>query len=185
MILGIVSDLHCNILGLNRALELMGDVGEVTGEMARKWLATGGKRWRPFLAVCAYQAFRDDPDAELTDDLKRIAIAVECFHKASLIHDDIEDEDDVRYGEPTVHAEHGIPVALNLGDYLIGEGYRLIAESSSDADKRARMLHAAAIGHRTLSVGQGGKGSKFLHLLENLLQMTRSSLRWVEWKTVV
>jgi geranylgeranyl pyrophosphate synthase len=71
------------------------------------------------------------------------------------VHDDIEDEDDVRYGEPTVHAEHGIAVALNLGDYLLGEGYRLLAESTADANKRARMLHAAAIGHRTLSVGQG------------------------------
>ena len=46
-------------------------------------------------------------------------------------------------------------MALNLGDYLLGEGYRLIAETTVDADKRARMLHAAAIGHRTLSVGQG------------------------------
>lgn len=136
-------------------LELMGDVGEETGAMARDWLARSGKRWRPFLAVCAFQALQDSPDTPLTDDLKRIAIAVECFHKASLVHDDIEDADDVRYGEPTVHAEHGIPVALNLGDYLLGEGYRLLAESATDADKRARMLHAAAIGHRTLSVGQG------------------------------
>ncbi|MFT5128227.1 MAG: geranylgeranyl diphosphate synthase type II [Rhodothermales bacterium] len=140
---------------LESLLELMGDVGEETGTMARDWLARSGKRWRPFLAVCAFQALQDSPDTPLTDDLKRIAIAVECFHKASLIHDDIEDADDVRYGEPTVHAEHGIPVALNLGDYLLGEGYRLLAESATDSDKRARMLHAAAIGHRTLSVGQG------------------------------
>jgi geranylgeranyl diphosphate synthase type II len=136
-------------------LELMGDVGEETGALAREWLAKSGKRWRPFLAVCAYQAHQDDPEVQLSDDLKRIAIAVECFHKASLVHDDIEDEDDIRYGEPTVHAEHGIAVALNLGDYLLGEGYRLLAETACDADKRARMLHAAAIGHRTLSVGQG------------------------------
>ena len=52
--------------------------------------------------------------------LKRIAIAVECFHKASLVHDDIEDGDDLRYGEPSVHAEHGVPVALNVGDLLLG-----------------------------------------------------------------
>ena len=64
-----------------------------------------------------------------------MAIAVECFHKASLIHDDIEDGDDFRYGEKTLHAEHGIPVALNVGDLLLGEGYRLLA--SSDARRRS------------------------------------------------
>ena len=36
------------------------------------------------------------------------------------INDDIEDNDAVRYGEKTLHAEHGIPVALNVGDLLIG-----------------------------------------------------------------
>jgi len=41
-------------------------------------------------------------------------VAVECFHKASLIHDDIEDNDAQRYGEKTLHEEHGVAVALNV-----------------------------------------------------------------------
>ena len=45
----------------------------------------------------------------------RAAVAVECFHKASLVHDDIEDADDERYGRDTLHVEHGVPVALNAG----------------------------------------------------------------------
>ncbi len=40
-----------------------------------------------------------------------------------VMEDDIEDGDDVRYGELTLHAEHGIAVALNLGDLLLGDGY--------------------------------------------------------------
>jgi geranylgeranyl pyrophosphate synthase len=124
-------------------------------KVGREWLARSGKRWRPFLAVCAYKALQDDLQAPLPADLRKIALAVECFHKASLIHDDIEDDDDVRYDEPTLHEEHGIPIALNVGDYLIGEGYRLIAESNAPADVKAAMLKVAAEGHRQLSIGQG------------------------------
>ena len=54
-----------------------------------------------------------------TDGLKKVAVAVECFHKASLVHDDIEDNDAERYGEPALHSQHGVPVALNAGDLLI------------------------------------------------------------------
>jgi geranylgeranyl diphosphate synthase, type II len=82
---------------------------------------------------------------------------VECFHKASLIHDDIEDEDATRYGEPTLHAEHGVAVALNVGDLLIGEGYRLLAAAGISAEQRAAMLAVAAEGQRELSRGQGAE----------------------------
>ncbi len=84
-------------------------------------------------------------------------MAVECFHKASLIHDDIEDEDELRYGEKTLHAEYGMPVALNVGDWLIGEGYRLLAECGADAEARSAMVLVAAQGHRTLCLGQGAE----------------------------
>ena len=58
---------------------------------------------------------QDDSQTQFPFGLKKLAIAVECFHKASFVHDDIEDADDLRYGERTLHAEHGIPVALNVG----------------------------------------------------------------------
>ena len=63
---------------------------------------------------CAWAALQDDPHAEIPESLKKLAIAVECFHKASLIHDDIEDEDAERYGQPSLHAEYGVPVAPSL-----------------------------------------------------------------------
>ena len=136
--------------------DIMGPSQGETDDIARAWLAKDGKRWRPFLTVCAYKALREgNPDADLPLDLRKVALAVECFHKASLIHDDIEDGDDTRYGEATVHAEHGVAVALNVGDFLLGEGYRLLAECAADAPAKAEMLRVAALGHRTLSVGQG------------------------------
>jgi geranylgeranyl pyrophosphate synthase len=137
---------------------LMGErVGE-TEAIAREWLARGGKRWRPFLTVASFQALRDDEgDQELSDDLKRLALAVECFHKASLIHDDIEDEDFERYGAKTLHAEYGVAVALNVGDFLLGEGYRLIGECEIEDSRKSQMLLAASRGQRELCRGQGAE----------------------------
>jgi geranylgeranyl pyrophosphate synthase len=48
-----------------------------------------------------------------------------------------------------------VPAAINVGDYLIGEGYRLLASSEFDGAVRAEMLLAAANGHRELCLGQG------------------------------
>jgi geranylgeranyl pyrophosphate synthase len=136
---------------------VMGNAEGETENIAREWLMRAGKRWRPFLTVAAYQALRDTPGAPVPEDIRKIAVAIECFHKASLIHDDIEDGDATRYGEKTLHAEHGVPVALNVGDLLIGEGYRLIGASKSSAEQKAAMLLVAAQGQRQLCRGQGAE----------------------------
>jgi len=136
---------------------IMGAAQGETERVARQWLGRAGKRWRPFLAVAAYQALRDTPGVALPEDLRKIAVAVECFHKASLIHDDIEDGDSLRYGEKTLHEEHGIPFALNVGDLLIGEGYRLFAACQASPAQKAQMLLVASQGQRQLCQGQGAE----------------------------
>ncbi len=102
-----------------------------------------------------HQALQNDQNAPLSDEVRRVAVAVECFHKASLVHDDIEDDDAERYGQEALHTRYGVPVALNLGDLLLGEGYRMLAECRVPAEMRAAMLAAAASGHRLLCLGQG------------------------------
>jgi len=140
------------------SLDLVMGPGEgETEAIAREWLMRAGKRWRPFLTVAAFQALRDGADAALPEDIRKVAIAVECFHKASLIHDDIEDGDAIRYGEKTLHEEHGIPVALNVGDLLIGEGYRLISSCKVSAEQKVEMLRVASEGQRQLCRGQGAE----------------------------
>ncbi len=134
---------------------IMGPANTESERVAREWMMKDGKRWRPFLAACAWKAYQEDPDTPVPDDLKRLAIAVECFHKASLIHDDIEDNDDLRYGESTLHVTHGIPMALNIGDLLLGEGYRLIGDCEMNGKMMGSALRVAAQGHRMLSLGQG------------------------------
>jgi geranylgeranyl pyrophosphate synthase len=137
--------------------EIMGPASGKTDSIGRQWLARAGKRWRPFLAVAAHQALRCQPDTAFSPELRKLAIAVECFHKASLIHDDIEDNDATRYGEKTLHEEHGLPIALNVGDLLIGEGYRLIGECHMPGEILGKMLTVAAQGQRQLCLGQGAE----------------------------
>jgi geranylgeranyl pyrophosphate synthase len=136
---------------------IMGPAAGETEQIAREWLARAGKRWRPFLTAAAYQALRETPGAPMPEDVRKIAVAVECFHKASLIHDDIEDNDAQRYGEETLHEEHGVAVALNVGDLLVGEGYRLIGTAQISAAQKSEMLLAASQGQRELCRGQGAE----------------------------
>src|SRR5579883_3164412 len=63
---------------------LFGNSAETeTEQIAREWLERDGKRWRPLLTACVYKALQDDPNAEVPEGLRKVALAVECFHKAS------------------------------------------------------------------------------------------------------
>ncbi|MGD8452824.1 MAG: polyprenyl synthetase family protein [Phycisphaerae bacterium] len=140
------------------ALEaILGPVQSPTERIARDWLAGAGKRWRPFLTACTCAALAPDPRAPLSEAVQRIAVAVECFHKASLVHDDIEDGDELRYGAPTLHAEHGVPVALNVGDLLIGEGYRQLVGIDVPPAVRTEIVRIAAAGQCVSCLGQGAE----------------------------
>jgi geranylgeranyl pyrophosphate synthase len=136
-------------------LAIAGVMQTDTDRVAFDWLAKAGKRWRPFLAASTYLALTSQEIQDIPDQLKKMAVAVECFHKASLIHDDIEDGDSVRYGEKTLHAEQGVPIAINIGDYLVGQGYRLLSELNADPAQKVKMLKAASAGHLDLCLGQG------------------------------
>ncbi|VTT96766.1 polyprenyl synthetase : Polyprenyl synthetase OS=Blastopirellula marina DSM 3645 GN=DSM3645_18921 PE=4 SV=1: DUF116: polyprenyl_synt [Gemmataceae bacterium] len=133
--------------------------------IAYDFLARGGKRSRPFITLAAYDALRGAPATlsdsgwELSDPVKRAALAIETFHKASLVHDDIEDDDSFRYGAETLHRVHGVGTAINVGDYLIGLGYRLVSRDRKElgAEVAADVLDKLADAHMKLSEGQGAE----------------------------
>jgi geranylgeranyl diphosphate synthase, type II len=133
--------------------------------IAYDWLAQGGKRSRPFITLAAYDALkgalgtRSPEGVNLPDVVKRAALAIETFHKASLVHDDIEDDDTFRYGSETLHRQYGVPTAINVGDYLIGLGYRLVSRERKDlgGDCAADILDKLAEAHLKLSEGQGAE----------------------------
>lgn len=139
-----------------------------TEAIALDWLRRAGKRFRPFITLASYAAVRrarTEQDAEagqadvLPDGVKAIAVAMEIFHKASLVHDDVEDDDEYRYGLPTIHARYGAATAINTGDFLVGLGYRLVAaQAASLGPQRVTdILAALSEAHVKLCRGQGAE----------------------------
>ena len=112
-------------------------------------VAGGGKRWRPLLAVLAYQLAGGSGE-----EIYTLTPLIEGIHTASLIHDDIEDNSELRRGQPAAHVAYGLDSALNSGSWLyfqaLGslEAYRAPANVKLD-------LYAAALTHiRALHEGQ-------------------------------
>ena len=73
----------------------------------------GGKGFRPGLCLATCKLFGGKEEEAMHS-----AVALELCHNAFLVHDDIEDESEDRRGLPTMHFEHGVPVALNVGDAM-------------------------------------------------------------------
>jgi geranylgeranyl pyrophosphate synthase len=166
-----------------RLEELLGPLAagaEETVSIALDWLRRGGKRLRPFVTLAAYRALSGEE--ELPEPLLRAALAIELFHKASLIHDDLEDGDEMRYGRPTVHAARGDAVAVNAGDYLVGLGYHLATTAAAESGQPeaavlGRMLSES---HVRLTLGQG---AELLWSRESGELALTDVLRWYMLKT--
>ena len=131
---------------------MIGSVNDQTTQLAIQSMLTGGQRIRPLLTALAYKAYAPEVSEDL---LASLSVVVECFHKASLIHDDIEDNDDFRYDTETIHKQNGIPVAINTGDFLLGKGYELLGKLPLDSSVMAACYQLVASGHVALSLGQG------------------------------
>jgi len=133
--------------------------------IAYDWLAQGGKRSRPFITLAAFDALKgaagtlSAEGVAFSESVRRAALAIETFHKASLVHDDIEDDDTFRYGRETLHRQYGVSTAINVGDYLIGLGYRLVSRERKElgGDCTADILDRLADAHLKLSEGQGAE----------------------------
>ena len=84
----------------------------------------GGKMLRPSLCIATARAF-----GARVDEAIQSAVAIELFHNALLIHDDIEDESEERRGSPALHVLHGVPTAINVGDTLTLMSLRPLIEN--------------------------------------------------------
>lgn len=142
-----------------------------TEHIAYDFLSRGGKHSRPFITLAAYDALTGDLGSgasgeeaclKIPPTVRRAAISIETFHKASLVHDDIQDDDAFRYGQPAVHKRFGNATAINIGDYLIGLGYRLLSglidnDRRFDPQMRVDVLDCLANAHVRLTEGQGAE----------------------------
>ncbi len=113
----------------------------------------GGKRIRPLLVYAAGSL----GDAK-TEALDAAAVAIECIHAYSLVHDDLPcmDDDDLRRGRPTVHKAFDEATALLVGDALQTRAFEVLANAPCDTDARLKMITAlaAASGSRGMAGGQ-------------------------------
>ena len=110
------------------------------------------KEYAPLLTSLTYKAYSEDENEEI---LYTLSLIIECFHKASLIHDDIEDDTNSRYDTDTVHKKYGIPQAINTGDFLIGKGYELLSKLPVAGTVIAKALLKVSQSHTQLTRGQG------------------------------
>jgi geranylgeranyl pyrophosphate synthase len=117
-------------------------------------LEAGGKRVRPVLVLAAAELF-----GRMDDSAVPAAVALECVHTYSLIHDDLPcmDNDDLRRGRPTVHRAYDEATALLAGDALLTHAFALLATAYAPAPALAHALVrelADAAGSRRLIGGQ-------------------------------
>lgn len=109
-----------------------------------------GKGLRPALCMATAAAFGGDPERALAS-----ATAIEMFHNGFLIHDDIEDGSEFRRGLPTLHREHGLPLALNAGDAVFVLALRPIFDNLSQLGPALTFAIAAEIEHMVLESVEG------------------------------
>jgi geranylgeranyl pyrophosphate synthase len=118
-------------------------------------IQAGGKRLRPVLVVAASELLGGPSGA----DPLPAAVAVECIHTYSLVHDDLPcmDDDDLRRGRPTAHRAFDEATALLAGDALLALAFEILATSYRDRPALAAALVAElarAAGSRRLVGGQ-------------------------------
>ncbi|WP_406274801.1 polyprenyl synthetase family protein [Streptomyces sp. NBC_00191] len=114
-------------------LGIWGGRPDQLGRIAEYALVPAGKLLRPLLVLESARCV-----GGTAEGLTELALAIEYLHVATLLHDDIIDEDDMRRGRPSVQAEFGVPAAIVAGDGLILETFAALTGSRpasvSDAD---------------------------------------------------
>ncbi len=99
---------------------------ELIPELARHLIDSGGKRIRPMLTLAAARMSGYEGILHL-----KLAMAVEFMHTATLLHDDVVDESDVRRGKQAARVIWGNQASVLVGDYLLGQAFRMMVETGS------------------------------------------------------
>lgn len=112
-----------DLLTLNKNLQsIVGAENPVLMSAAEQIFSAGGKRMRPALVFLVSRATAELLGLkELTVKHRRLAEIIEMIHTASLIHDDVLDESDLRRGKKTVHQMFGTRVAVLAGDFMFAQ----------------------------------------------------------------
>ncbi len=110
----------------------------------------GGKALRPTLSIAMCLGLGGQLEAVLPT-----AATLELYHNAFLVHDDIEDESLLRRGAPTLHVDHGIPVAVNVGDAMLSLSLQPLLDNVERVGLGPALRILQAIAHMTRRTVEG------------------------------
>jgi heptaprenyl diphosphate synthase len=116
----------------------LNDPGYPLAAQTSALIVSGGKMLRPAMVLMASGFGPTGKNSQTRRKIAHIAAAVEILHTATLIHDDILDEADVRRGIPSLHTKFGTANAILAGDWLFARSFRLVADYAQQ--KSARVL---------------------------------------------
>lgn len=109
-----------------RILDKMQSPVALIPTLARHLIASGGKRLRPMLTLAAAQLCRYEGDRHI-----ELAACVEFIHSATLLHDDVVDESDMRRGKETANSVWGNQASVLVGDFLFSRAFQLMVADGS------------------------------------------------------
>lgn len=110
----------------------------------------GGKALRPALGIATCLGLGGHFEAILPT-----AATLELYHNAFLIHDDIEDESWWRRGRPTLHIDHGIPIAINVGDAMLSLSLQPLLDNVERVGLGPALRILRAVAHMTRQTVEG------------------------------
>ncbi|EFL88836.1 polyprenyl synthetase family protein [Ahrensia sp. R2A130] len=99
---------------------------EMIPEVAKHLIDSGGKRLRPMLTLSAARMLGYTGDHHVT-----LAASVEFMHTATLLHDDVVDESDMRRGKQSARMVWGNQASVLVGDFLLGQAFRMMVDAGS------------------------------------------------------
>ena len=138
-------------------------------EVAQHSIAAGGKRFRPQLVVLT--SFLGPQPA--ADDVVKAAVVVELTHVASLFHDDVMDDADLRRGSPSANASWGNTVAILVGDYLFARASDIVSELGQEFVRiQARTFSRLVQGQIAETVGPQPGEDPLAHYLQVVADKT-------------
>ena len=98
--------------------------GTLVNDKSYELFNNGGKKLRPLFTILAGKL----GDANLYDNVLKTGASLELLHMASLVHDDIIDDSELRRGKPTVYHDQGYFQAVNTGNYLLSTALQVVAK---------------------------------------------------------
>jgi geranylgeranyl pyrophosphate synthase len=136
---------------------------ELLTEASRHLIVAGGKRFRALLVLLAAQ-FGDPSDPRVIE----AAVAIELTHLATLFHDDVMDEAEVRRGHPSANSRWDNSVAILTGDFLFAQASQILARLGPEAVRiQAETFSRLVTGQTAETVGPRGQDplDHYMHVI--------------------